>query len=586
MRAIRFFFAAAPRRRGSIVVLAAIVMVVILAFLAFSLDVGYMSMTRSHLQNYADAAAMAAAQELNPNADQAVVQAKARQAAYDVIAANSDASTANSFFDKQLDVQFGKQTWDPQSQKYSYQWGDTYTPYNIVKVLSRRDQRPGVNSSTPGQDQRLPLFIAPVLGNERAIITTSAVATYQPRDIMVVLDYSGSMCYDSRLMRISLLGRTMVENNLLQIWQDLGSPTYGNMTFQPQYAVLRGQPLSGLIPHIDVTYQGTAVAVTSTSNITSVRLQFSNGGTQTISGSGKTGTFSGTGSNNGKTISTAWVKSGSNAGLSSGNYGEQFSFTTANLKLALGLTLVPYPYPSGNWDEFIGYCQTSSDVVNAGYKNMFGYMLWVNYLQDWQRAYSETPDLWKTSEQPITILKNGVDLFIDYITSVEADDNVGLSVYSTGDSTGAKLEAGLSRNLAQIKTISRQRQAGHYDPYTNISAGMTLARQQLQSNARPNAFRMMVVMTDGVVNRPVDATTGYNMVLTEAKLAADAKIKILTISMGVLADANLMQQVADITGGTHYNVPGGADVATYQKQLLDAFHAIAASRPLKLINGN
>ena len=73
--------------------------------------------------------------------------------------------------------------------------------------------------------------------------------------------------------------------------------------------------------------------------------------------------------------------------------------------------------------------------------------------------------------------------------------------------------------------------------------------------------------------------------LSEATAATNSKIKILTISMGIMADADLMEQVAGATGGEHYHVPGGANFAQYQQQLLDAFRAIAASRPLKLISG-
>jgi Mg-chelatase subunit ChlD len=134
-----------------------------------------------------------------------------------------------------------------------------------------------------------------------------------------------------------------------------------------------------------------------------------------------------------------------------------------------------------------------------------------------------------------------------------------------------------------VKTVTQQRQAGHYDPYTNIGAGMKLARLELESNARPRAHRLMVVMTDGMVNRPTNASTGTALVLSEASKAAASKIRILTISMGIMADADLMQQVADATGGQHYHVPGGSDFAAYQQQLLNAFREIAASRPLKLV---
>jgi len=44
-----------------------------------------------------------------------------------------------------------------------------------------------------------------------------------------------------------------------------------------------------------------------------------------------------------------------------------------------------------------------------------------------------------------------------------------------------------------------------------------------------------------------------------------------------------MQQIADITGGQHFNVPGGQPVADYAQELRDAFREIAADRPVTLI---
>ncbi|MGQ0636474.1 MAG: pilus assembly protein TadG-related protein [Planctomycetaceae bacterium] len=575
--------ARARARRGAILPLAAALMVLLFAFVAFSIDVGMISLTRARLQNTADAAALAAAQELSGIDEPATVRSNAKQAALDVVLANVNNNPADANFVPDLDVIFGRTSWDQGAQKLNYQWGDQYTPYNVVKVIARRDVRPPNPVTGEVLDQRLPLSFAPVIGTTKAAITTNAVASFQPRDIVVVLDFSHSMCYDSMFYRLDLLGRSAIETSLAQIWEDLGSPVYGNMQFAPGYLAYHGVAASGSIPHVDVTWKGTSVDVTSTSSITKVRLQFSNNNTQTINGSGYSGNFKGSGSNNGKEIVKAWVLSDGNANVSSGGYGELFNFSNSGIIAALGLSNVSYPYPGGSWSAFVDYVTGgSSDITNAGYKYQFGLMLWVNYIQDDQGAYAATPDLWKTRQQPVAILKQGVNLFVDYLTSMDAADRVGLSVYSLGNSTGAKLELGLTDNIEQVKTITEHRQAGHYDPYTNIGAGMKLARLELEANARPKAHRLMVVMTDGMVNRPTDATTGRALVLSEATKANTSKIKILTLSMGVMADFDLMQQVADTTGGEHYHVPGGADFNAYTEQLLEAFRRIAASRPLKL----
>jgi Flp pilus assembly protein TadG len=565
-------------RRGSILVLSAVIMTFILAMVAFSVDMGYMAVTKTQLQAAADASALAGALELSGTEDPAIVRANARAAINSTAALhrNGDQSTVSI---EPSDIAFGKMSWSTTQQKYIYEWGDGYTPYNVVRVRADRDA-----GSSTSADERLPLFFGGSAGMSKAQIGAEAIASFQPRDIMVVLDFSGSMNDDSCFGRISTLGRPFIEGNMLKMWQELGSPVYGKLTFTPQYATLGGVPASGTIPHIDVTYKRTSVTVASTQAITQVRLQFSNGSSQIIpvGGGTTTATYAGTGSYAGQTIINCWVRSGTNASMSSGNNGEQFAFTAANIKSALGLNIA-YPYPGGSWSEYISVVQSSSgSIKNAGYRDMFGYMTWIEYLQTYQYGYDDTPDLWKTSEQPIGILKDGVDEFINYLKTIEAEDQIGLSIYTHWNAAGAILEHQLSQNLDQIKTTTRRRQAGHYKSGTNISAGMKVARDEIVARARPRAFRMMVVMTDGLPNEPSNAS---QCVIDEAYAAKANKIKILTISLGVGADTSLMQQVADITGGVHFNVPGGASIDTVRAQLQEVFRRIASSRPLRLVSG-
>lgn len=100
---------------------------------------------------------------------------------------------------------FGKMAWNSSSQSFIYNWGESYTPYNIVKVRADRDAASG---GSP--DERLPLIFAPALRHTKVKIGAEAVASFQPCDIMVVLDFSASMNDDSSFGRISTLGETMV----------------------------------------------------------------------------------------------------------------------------------------------------------------------------------------------------------------------------------------------------------------------------------------------------------------------------------------------------------------------------------------
>lgn len=582
MKAIRLLLKAEPRRRGAIIVLAAVMMVVILAFLAFTVDIGFIELTRTQLQMAADSGALAGAMELTSDDDQAKVRANARQAVQDLTKLHVNGDQSAVTVNPTRDITFGKTTWNSSTQSYETQWGDAYTPHNLIKVRTQR-----ITGATDSGDSPLPLFFAPILGQNTAEISAEAIATFQPRDIMVVLDFSASMNDDSSLGAIAKLGRSAVESNLNTMWGELGAPVYGKLTFTPEYATLKGVAASGTIPHIDVTYKRTSVNVSSTLSLSQVRLQFSNGATETFTGlSGLMGTFAGTSGNSSKDIAQCWVKSGTNAKLSSGNYGEQFAFTITNIQTALGLT-GSYPYPQGSWTDYISKVQSSfGDIKNAGYRDRYGYLTWIHYLQYYYPSYAATPDLWKTSEQPIGVLKDGVDEFIDYLKEVEAEDYVGLSIYTHPNSPGAILEHGLSQNIDQVKTTTRRRQAGHYNPYTNISAGMTVARTEIVAKARPRSFRMMVVMTDGLPNLPGGVGAATQAVIDEANLAKAEKIRIMTISLGANADASLMQTVADITGGIHFNVPGGSSIDDVRTQLRNVFREIASSRPLKLISGN
>ena len=348
MKSIRRLKWLNPDRRGAIVVLTVVVMVFVLAMVAFAIDISYLSLVKTQLQGAADAAALAGAMELSGTDDPAIVRANALAAIQDV-ASHHHIGDQNSLAIEASDVTFGKMAWNSSTNSYTTNWGNSQTPYNVVKVRAERDAGGGGEP-----EDRLPLFFAPIIGNSKATIGATATASFQPRDIMVVLDFSASMNDDGSFRRISSLGRTYIESNMQTMWQELGSPVYGNMIFTPAHAKLNGRVASGTIPHIDVTYKRTSVLVTSTLALAQVRLQFSDGATQnvTVSGGLLTGTYTGSGSNAGKDITNCWVNSGTNASLSSGNYGEQFDFTAANIETALGLNGT-YPYPGGTWSDYM-----------------------------------------------------------------------------------------------------------------------------------------------------------------------------------------------------------------------------------------
>lgn len=165
-------------RRGNIAVLALLCMVIIFGFTAFAVDVGRISLTRTHMQNAADAAAMAAASDLAkgwglaPELTETETLAQARLTAASIALQNQMAGQAGAYVDPNRDVRFGLRQWDPTSQSYDETWG--VPPYNLVEVTVRRD---GTSGSPDGP---IELFFAPVFGTREVTSFVTAKVAMAP----------------------------------------------------------------------------------------------------------------------------------------------------------------------------------------------------------------------------------------------------------------------------------------------------------------------------------------------------------------------------------------------------------------------
>ena len=82
------------------------------------------------------------------------------------------------------------------------------------------------------------------------------------------------------------------------------------------------------------------------------------------------------------------------------------------------------------------------------------------------------------------------------------------------------------------------------------------------------------MLSDGQANRPTGNGSGYALEMTT--YAADNDVTIYTISLGNGADLNLMQSIADNSGGAHFDATGyGEEELT--ARLRSAFMQIAAT---------
>ena len=176
-------------RRGNILVLSACFFVVIMAFTAFTVDVGYIAVSKAELQNAADAAALAAVGELpagfgaGASLNQNEVDEVARQAAVDVAAANAAGDVGAVYTNGDRDVRFGQLQWDADSGTWQKSWG--VAPYNLAEVSPRRNEEfedPNAQNPVPntGGDRPLKLFFAPVIGHSTSGLAVSSTAAMLP----------------------------------------------------------------------------------------------------------------------------------------------------------------------------------------------------------------------------------------------------------------------------------------------------------------------------------------------------------------------------------------------------------------------
>lgn len=254
----------------------------------------------------------------------------------------------------------------------------------------------------------------------------------------------------------------------------------------------------------------------------------------------------------------------------------------------LGLTNVACPY--GHWQDYFDYVQgdknngnnESKTINDPVYQHRYGYLTLMDWVQAVKYKSTVTPDLWKTPQQPLTAVKNAVTTFLTFMRLYRTDDRVALISY-TGTTGGGQLEVPLTDNYELVETTSRHMQAGHYHNSTNIAAGIAEGRKELVSSSRRGRVRVMVLLSDGQPNLPGNESKGRAHAISEARKTASERIPIITISLGAGADTELMQQIADITRGAHFVIPGGQSVAEYEDQLMSLFTQLVGQHPLRLV---
>jgi Flp pilus assembly protein TadG len=207
------------KNRGSVLALVAVCLTVLMGFVALAIDVGRLATAKVQCQNAADAAALAGARTINGSANSnlsaATANATTMATSWQVLGAFISPS--------EVSVQHGAYHYDYPSQTFYPQFPPVAPDnYNLSQVTIAHQ----VSGTFCG-----------VLGSTFATVTATSTAAHRPRDVAIVLDYSGSMNNESDLWNVESYLGTMVNtpNNTDPVFPQFGpyNPTFSpNATLQ------------------------------------------------------------------------------------------------------------------------------------------------------------------------------------------------------------------------------------------------------------------------------------------------------------------------------------------------------------------
>jgi Flp pilus assembly protein TadG len=184
------------QRRGAILVLVAASIVILTGFVALAVDVGLMAVTRNQCQNAADAAAMAAARTFN--GDNSINNNFSEATPNGLAAATGNFILSASITPPQVTLGLGSYNYVGNLQRFviSIPKADT-DPYTLARATVTGN---------------VPTMFGRVFGLNAFTPTATATAAHRPRDIAIIMDFSGSMRFDS-LLGIPYNGARTRSNN-------------------------------------------------------------------------------------------------------------------------------------------------------------------------------------------------------------------------------------------------------------------------------------------------------------------------------------------------------------------------------------
>ncbi|MBI5865481.1 MAG: VWA domain-containing protein [Planctomycetes bacterium] len=559
-------------------------LVAIIGFAVLAVDVSSLYSAQAEIQRSADASALAAASALvSGGGDNSL----AIQRADEMARANS-VMLVSAGLDGQNDVEFGSAT-PTGTGRFTFSPGGS--PVDAVRVTVRRTE-----GSSGGP---ISLGFARIFGVATRGLTARATASLIPRDIALVVDLSGSMAWDSSLL---LWNRTDGGSaNTRDCWAALDGPEPSRPYLpgaedQTEYAGDIGPAIgwmntwgSPLTPGVYSVASDAGLWQIRKGVVSAVPVQVITNLTAAGYSADERSVIT---SPSRDTNAGHWQRRcGVMLGLASWRSGRVGGIPGGNGDAVLDNAEVSWAaYPSWRgtwtWTNYVDYVQGNNWANDSSiFRYRYGLKSFMHFLLDNRRAYAQTPGLWATPELPLRAIKDATQSMVDVLVSQQTMDHLSLEVFATT----ARHELGLTGDFQSIANTLYARQAGHYDPTTNIGGGLAQAITELQSaRARDNAKKVIILLSDGVPN--IDESGNYvgdgaasamNYCRTKAQEAANLGFTVHTISVGSYADRGIMQEIATIGGGIEFYAAGNPD--EYTQQLQDIFRSLGGQRPVQLI---
>jgi uncharacterized protein YegL len=149
--------------------------------------------------------------------------------------------------------------------------------------------------------------------------------------------------------------------------------------------------------------------------------------------------------------------------------------------------------------------------------------------------------------QRIIDARNAATYFVNSVDP--ATDRVGMVSYAST----AILRSPLTSDMNSVKT---QIQSLRATTMTAIGDGLRLATNELNARGRPNAKKVIIILSDGYANVPANAG---NYALTQSSAAKTGGITVYSIGLGTSVDQALMKGIASSLNHYFY-APNGSQL--------------------------